>query len=64
MERLVVGRADRSKTVDEAMAERHRTGAQYMDLATGELVNIVPDKAPEPEKVAEPAPAKKKVPMK
>jgi len=52
MPMIIVGVADRNRTVDEVMKERTRTGAEYLKLDTGELVKeiveeIVEEKTPE-----------------
>ena len=54
MPMIIVGVADRNRTVDEVMGERTRTGAEYLKLATGDLVKeIVEEKTPEePQKPA------------
>jgi hypothetical protein len=38
---VVVGSADRNKTVGEIMGDRAKTGAEFLDLAAGNLVKIV-----------------------
>jgi hypothetical protein len=39
----IVGKADRSWSVDQLINERARYGADYLDLKTGNLVNIASD---------------------
>ena len=47
MEIKIVEKADLNSTVESLMKERPRIGADYLDLNTGNLVNIIVD-APAP----------------
>jgi len=43
MEITIVGKADRNRSVEEVINDRPRSGADYLDLATGNLVKIAED---------------------
>ncbi|MHA1852563.1 MAG: DUF7440 family protein [Candidatus Heimdallarchaeaceae archaeon] len=46
----VTGKADQNRTVEELMKEVARTGNKYLDLTTGNFIDIVPDTASTPKK--------------
>jgi len=41
MTMVIVGKADRNRTIEEVMGASARTGARYLDLASGNLIAVV-----------------------
>ncbi len=41
MTMVIIGKADRNRLVGEVIDETPRTGARYLDLATGDLIALV-----------------------